>query len=131
MALASLSETPMATFSWFVIRMRRVDCSRVVVSNGGGEVAASSAAREVEEEAGITLEAPLRLFSFYSNNEKFPGDHVALYLAETAHEPDKPPQIEIAEARFFAPDDLPKDVTGGTCRRIDEVLRGTEPAAEW
>ena len=96
-----------------------------------GEVAAISAVREVEEEAGIKLDGSLRLFGFYSNNEKFPGDHVALYLAETTSAADRPPQMEIAEARFFAPHDLPKGVTAGTRRRIEEVLNGLDAASEW
>ena len=96
-----------------------------------GEVAEDSATREVYEEAGIRLEEPLRLFGLYSNNTKFPGDHVALYLAETGAEAEARPQLEIAECGFFATDALPPETTEGTRRRIAEVLDGRRPAAHW
>ncbi len=96
-----------------------------------GEVAEQAARREVEEEAGITLEGPLEIFGFFSNHEHFPGDHVVLYTAETGSLPKHRAQLEIAECAFFAANDLPSDTTGGTRRRIQEVLEGLAPDSTW
>jgi hypothetical protein len=37
---------------------------------------------------------------------------------------------EILEARFFGSDELP-ETTGGTRRRIAEVMTGAAPAVDW
>jgi hypothetical protein len=41
------------------------------------------------------------------------------------------PDREIAEARFFALDALPDDLAYGHQRRLDEILNGLPPNAEW
>lgn len=96
-----------------------------------GEVAEEAARREVQEEAGIVLDGALGVFGFYSNNEHFPGDHVVLYTACADGEPAAGLQMEIAECGFFGADSLPEGTTGGTRRRVQEVLEGRSPAAEW
>ena len=73
----------------------------------------------------------LKIFGFFSNHEHFPGDHVVLYTAETAAAPQHRAQMEIAECGFFPADHLPEGTTGGTRRRIREVLEGLSPAATW
>ena len=96
-----------------------------------GEIAEEAARREVHEEAGMALEGPLDVFGFYSNHDAFPGDHVVLYTVSNDGKPDPGVQMEIAECGFFAPDSLPDGTTGGTRRRIEEVLNGRRPSAEW
>ncbi|MEM7425134.1 MAG: NUDIX domain-containing protein [Pseudomonadota bacterium] len=102
---------------------------------GGGverdEVAEQAARREVHEEAGIELTGPLSVFGLYSNSEHFPGDHVVLYTAEADAEPVRAAQLEIAECGFFAADQLPDGTTGGTRRRVREVLDGLPADAVW
>jgi ADP-ribose pyrophosphatase YjhB (NUDIX family) len=83
-----------------------------------GESASDSLARELMEEANIRiLEAP-RLIGLYFN-PRGGSDHVALYevtgFEQTAT---KQPDREIAEARFFPPDALPKNTTPATRARL-------------
>jgi 8-oxo-dGTP pyrophosphatase MutT (NUDIX family) len=103
---------------------------------GGGieraETAAAALARELAEEAGVTLTGPAQLFGLYSNFANFPGDHIALFIVrhwEQKRVP--PPNREIAEQRFFAPEALPADTSNGTRRRIAEVLGGWARSDEW
>ena len=102
---------------------------------GGGvehrETVQSALARELVEEAGIELTGLPVLFGIYSNEERFPGDHVLLFLARSFRQLDWHPTREIVEARFFAPPDIPDDTTEGTRRRLSEVLEGAERSQWW
>lgn len=98
-----------------------------------GETAELSAAREMLEETGYAPTGPMRLFGLYHNvNVATNRDHVALYLCrefEKAY--DFVPNVEIAEAGWFAIDALPEQTTPGTLQRIDEIFRGAAPSANW
>jgi ADP-ribose pyrophosphatase YjhB (NUDIX family) len=102
---------------------------------GGGvervETCTEALYRELREEAGVTLEAPPELFGVYANHAQFPGDHLVVFIvrAFTLSAPAR--TLEIAEARFFALDSLPSDVTAGTARRIEEVAGRRKPDGHW
>ena len=72
------------------------------------------------------------LFGVYANFQRFPGDHVVLFVARSWRQ-DKvpPPNAEIREQRFFAATSLPEGTTGGTRRRIAEVLGGAPRSELW
>ena len=88
--------------------------------------------RELNEEAGVTLVEPARLFGIYTNFDVFPGDHVVLFIVDHWRQDRVPtPNAEIAEQQFFALDNLPEAITAATRRRLDEVFRGAERTSAW
>ena len=97
-----------------------------------GETFAEALARELAEEGNIALTAPPVLRSMHFNRSASRRDHVGFYLIEnfTQASP-KLPDYEIAEAGFFTLDNLPKDTTPGTLRRIAEVFRGQPASPYW
>jgi ADP-ribose pyrophosphatase YjhB (NUDIX family) len=97
-----------------------------------GETAAVALARELEEEAGVTLSAAPQLFGLYANFAKFPGDHIALYIVRAWAQARVPqPNAEIREQGFFATDALPPDTSDGTRRRLAEVLDDAPRSEAW
>ena len=95
---------------------------------GGGverrETIYQAAVREVQEEAAITAEEEPLLHGVFLNDKNFPGDHVACFVLRKFTAEPFSRNLEIAEATFFALDALPDDTTGGTRRRIGEVVHG-------
>ena len=97
-----------------------------------GETVARALARELEEEAGISLAGAAELFGVYANFERFPGDHVALFIVrDWTQEIVPPPNMEIREQGFFAAGALPENTTAATQRRIGEVLGGAPRSEMW
>lgn len=97
-----------------------------------GETVELSLARELEEEAGVTLIEPPQLFGIYANFAAFPNDHIALFVVRKWHQKSVPaPNREIAEQCFVAADDLPEGTIGGVQRRLAEVLGGQNRQEFW
>jgi 8-oxo-dGTP pyrophosphatase MutT (NUDIX family) len=96
-----------------------------------GEALAEAAVREVREEAGILAGEEPRLHGVFLNDRQFRGDHVACFVLRRFSEGPFSPGFEIAEARFFPLKALPDATSGGTRRRIAEVLEGLPPARHW
>lgn len=116
-----------------VLLVRHTYSSGWILPGGGverGETLVTAALREILEEAGIIGEAPV-FHGMFSNEPVFPGDHVACYVVRQFSRTDWKPNAEIAEARFFAIDALPEDTTGGTRRRLAEILDGAPIAEMW
>ncbi|MGB8312987.1 MAG: NUDIX domain-containing protein [Aestuariivirga sp.] len=96
-----------------------------------GETIFHSAMREVREEAGIIAEEEPVLRGICLNDGQFPGDHVAvLTLRRFSCEPWKP-GLEISAAQFFPVDQLPEGASGGTRRRLEEILSNRDIAHHW
>jgi len=97
-----------------------------------GETVGEALARELSEEAGVTLSKPPQLFGIYANFTAFPGDHIALFVVHHWVQQRVPePNNEIREQAFFPADALPAAAAGGMRRRIGEVLSGAQTSELW
>lgn len=96
-----------------------------------GETAYDAVLREIREEAGIVTEETPRLHGLYANEENFAGDHVACFIVRRFHRVPWTRTLEILAAEFHPPTALPEGTTGGTRRRIAEVLGNAPPVAGW
>jgi len=97
-----------------------------------GETVQGALARELKEEAGVILGEPPPLFGIYANFERFPGDHIALYVVRDWRQAELPaPSFEIREQRLFPADALPEDVSHPVTRRLAEVLGGHPRDERW
>jgi 8-oxo-dGTP pyrophosphatase MutT (NUDIX family) len=97
-----------------------------------GETVFEALARELSEEGNIELGGPPLLRSLYFNRRISPRDHVAFFLVEDfSQRSPKTPDREIAEAGFFALDDLPQATTADTRRRLAETFDGAPVSAYW
>lgn len=96
---------------------------------GGGlkisETLEDAARREVYEETGLQL-GELSLIGVYSDFSEGRSDHVIVFSSEVLkHE--KKGSGEIEYANFFALDELPKNLTPGSLRRIQEYMNKQYP----
>ena len=96
-----------------------------------GETVYQSAVRELREEAAIIALEPPGLHGLFLNDANFPGDHVACLVLRRFRQEDFRPSLEIAGAAFFPADALPDGTTGGTRRRVAEVIHGQSVAETW
>jgi ADP-ribose pyrophosphatase YjhB (NUDIX family) len=97
-----------------------------------GETLEQALTRELAEEGNITIEGAPLLHGVYLNRRVSRRDHVALFFVRdfTQSEPHTP-DYEIAEARFFALDELPAETTSATRARLDEALNGAPISPYW
>ena len=100
---------------------------------GGGvhpfEKPGAAAAREVKEELGCGVDG-LAFVSTHLSSFEGKRDTIFLYRARP-HGPVCADGVEVAEARFFALDDLPDTVSPATRRRIAEHRGERAPDASW
>lgn len=87
-----------------------------------GESVEAAARREVREETGAEM-GEVRLWGVFHNFDDYASGHNVLFACEE-FEMIGSPDGEIAEARFFGPDELPADMFPGHRRKIEEYLGG-------
>jgi len=97
-----------------------------------GESPVEALRRELIEEAGIRLRGVTGFLGSYFNSGISRRDHVLVYLVRDF---EMPPGVqishEIGEHSFFPFDQLPKETTAGTRRRIAEIFEGQPVADVW
>lgn len=97
-----------------------------------GETMLEALARELREEGNVTLTDAPALHGVFLNESGTDRDHVALFVVRAFDRGGPvPPNAEIREAAFFAPDRLPDGTTAATRRRLEEIARGVAPAERW
>ncbi len=95
-----------------------------------GETPRQAMERELKEETGATIISPLELFSvYYSQNEKR-DDYVIFYIG-TGCTQEKVTSPEIAETKWFPLNELPKDISPATQRRIKEYFDEVAISDTW
>ncbi len=97
-----------------------------------GETIAEALLRELHEEVGVEPSKPPVLHGVFTNFTRFAGDHIAVFIVRHWHQPSIPqPNMEIAEQKFVAFDDLPKELVAGARNRLDEVFEGVAVSSTW
>lgn len=97
-----------------------------------GETMLEAMAREVEEEGGVRMRAPVVLHGIYFNRSASSRDHVAVYVVRDFEVLGvRAPDHEIAEVGFFPRHALPEGVTRATLARLAEALDGAPADAFW
>lgn len=87
--------------------------------------------REAEEEAGAAVRE-LELLGIYSHFADGKSDHVAIFVSREFEWRAPGPNNEIARAAWFPLDALPKGLSAGTKRRLEELQAdGPRRAGRW
>jgi len=99
-----------------------------------GEGYGEALTRELREEIGLTDFRIERVLGVYRNTREFKDDHVVVFVVRTtvpAPAIRAADAFEIQEARWFALDDLPTDLSPATARRIAEYQASATGIGEW
>lgn len=95
-----------------------------------GETPRQAIERELQEEVGITLITPPKLFSVYHNQSEKRDDYIVFYTSDDCTQtPVTSP--EIAEQQWFSFNELPPDLSPATRRRIEEYLGEKTISERW
>jgi ADP-ribose pyrophosphatase YjhB (NUDIX family) len=94
-----------------------------------GEAPVSALKRELIEETGVRLKGDVVMHGLFSNHANFPGDYVAVYIANDFEDGTWQPSLEITERAFLHPSDIAGDCSASMRRRLEE-LAGTRPISE-
>jgi ADP-ribose pyrophosphatase YjhB (NUDIX family) len=97
---------------------------------GGGEDPERAVMRELEEEVGLAESTPPEFLALYSRKILWVGNVIALYRVRNARI-DFKPNLEVREARFFDPSNLPEGTTDATRRRIAELTSNAPRTPFW
>jgi ADP-ribose pyrophosphatase YjhB (NUDIX family) len=99
-----------------------------------GESYAQALVRELHEEIGLATFHIERVLGVYHDTITLKDDHVVAFIVRTATETPvlrSADPLEILDARWFDLDDLPKDLSPATGRRIEEYKAGVTGVGPW
>lgn len=94
-----------------------------------GEAPVSAVKREVIEETGVRLTGDVVMHGLFSNHANFPGDYIAVYIANSFEDGAWQPSFEISERAFLHPEEIAADSSAAMQRRLEE-LAGTRSISE-
>ncbi|WP_105384164.1 NUDIX domain-containing protein [Neorhizobium alkalisoli] len=102
---------------------------------GGGmerhETARAALTKELREEGNLEILGEPQLVHVYYNRNASKRDHVLFYRLTVEQTAPRAADREIAESGFFALDELPKDTTTATRRRLKELSGDVETSDFW
>ena len=98
---------------------------------GRGEAPIPALKREVIEETGVRLKGKLVMHGLFSNDDNFPGDYVAVYIAKSFEDGTWRPSLEITERAFLDPPEILKDCSDGMQRRLEELAGTRQVSDHW
>ena len=96
-----------------------------------GEPPLQALQRELMEEGGIELANAPKLFGIYYNILEGKDDYIAFYICKNTHQKSPTQTFEIKEMKWFPLEKLPKALSSGTRRRIEEYLGKRVQSDKW
>ena len=87
-----------------------------------GETCETAMRRELEEEAGVRADGPLKLVMIDNDEARFRGDHVLVYRIDRWSPCLSDSVGEISQVGWFDPKALPEHTTHNTRRRVAAAL---------
>jgi|HigsolmetaAR205D_1030408.scaffolds.fasta_scaffold00789_1 8-oxo-dGTP pyrophosphatase MutT (NUDIX family) len=117
-----------------VLLVRHTYVSGWYLPGGGvkkGETFLEAARRELWEECGIEA-SEMRICHLYYSEREGKRDHIALFHVTRYRQHERPKSDpEVADMRFFAWSELPKQLSPATRRRLEEFRSGRFAAERW
>ena len=86
--------------------------------------------RELQEELGVVMKGQPVLQGVYQNVFEYKRDTIVVFVIKSFSQ-NAQKHFEIDNSQYFSPDNLPKDVSRGTERRILEWRDGVVASQDW
>ena len=71
------------------------------------------------------------MHGLFSNDQHYPGDHVAVYRVPRFQVHDWKPSLEISHRAFLPREEIERDCSPAMRRRLAELIDGTDVSGIW